>query len=287
MQFQHVYSNQHPVIVSDASPITLIDVHFVNITAPTLIEIGYGGELLKWTEPSVFASISTICSTNTNLWLPLVVQTARKINVTTNISDIVWDENIQPVVALLKNQSKDTSAAIVQPRNLAIREGTFLQNGCSKTYPNCCIRKLLDDTKKTKINAGILQYGTHVLTVASKQNIATLGIIDDLNAPSYVQPCPPGTNWQWEDGYIAKCKPIICAAGTEVKEGSSSCSPCDVGFFKSIGSIYKCTPCVKNTYGNANDTTSSQPNNDDVGKTTSSQTRPQLIYDNINNNNSS
>eukprot|EP00944_MAST-04C_sp_MAST-4C-sp1_P001464 g1464.t1 len=255
VKFQHIYiSGKRPVILSDASPITLIDVQFVNITAPMLIELGYGEHLLKWEEPSVFASVSVICSTKANLWLPLVVQNAHKINVTSNISDIIWDELTQPVVAFLKNQSTDTSAAIIQSRNLASRKGKLFENGCSKIYPNCCERKTLEDISSAKIDAGILQYGKHVLKIKTKVDTATLAILDDLNAPSYLQPCPPGTNWQWEEGYIAKCKPIICAAGMEVKEGSSSCSPCESGYFKSIGGSHRCRSCPRNTYGSVNDT---------------------------------
>eukprot|EP00944_MAST-04C_sp_MAST-4C-sp1_P003125 g3125.t1 len=253
VHFQNVIVEQYAVIVSDASPLTLINTSFINISAPKLVDLGYG-ETLYWAEPSAFASIDSICSTNSHLWLPLVIQNAKKLNVRVNESDIVWNENVQPVVAYLRKQPFGTSAAIIQVRSLASREAKFRQNECLSTYPNCCKRVLLDDITKAKVNAGILQYGDEAFTVQAKANIATLGVINDLDAPSYIQPCPVGTSWQWEGDYIAKCKPIVCAAGTEVKDGSYSCSPCNIGFFKSIGNIDKCTPCPRNTYGSVNDT---------------------------------
>ena len=173
--------------------------------------------------------------------MPLVVQTAYKVDTTTSISDVIWDENAQPVIAFLKNQSlKTTSAAIIQSRDLASRNAELLERTCITAFPNCCGRKLIENVSMTKINAGIIQYGNHVLTVQQKSGTATIGTINDLRPPSYVQLCPIGTSWQWKSGYIAQCLPISCAAGNEVKEGESSCSPCQLGYYKSLGGIHPC-----------------------------------------------
>ena len=67
-----------------------------------------------------------------------------------------------------------------------------------------------------------------------------------------------------------------------MKDGSYSCSPCDAGFFKSIGNINKCTPCPRNTYGSVNDTKKCfdcpRNSNGPIGATSSPQCKCNANY---------
>merc|ERR1711998_10601 len=158
VKFQNINTNG-AVIVSDASPLTLYKVHFANVKASKLIELGYG-EKINWQDASVFSS--TFCPTS-SFWVPFFGKNIQKTNTGVTTADIVWDENIQPIVAILNNSSYLTSPAIVQARDLSIRKGVFLNNGCSQYFPNCCQRIILDDISKSKVSAGIVQIGENFL----------------------------------------------------------------------------------------------------------------------------